>query len=226
MFLALPIFQLVFPGASVGHLVGTIKVGSLTRGLTSVGVTFRHVNLRGHVIDILAPLLLGVAAGAWFISSISQLWVLPAVLLAIAASEYAKRLNAIFSRRLFQISAFAVGLYGGIIGAGVITMIIALLRIKIPEDSAIAQVRIDANAVELIMNIGAIIVAWRVGNLDNFAWVPWALGSAIGGVLGGRLLKKTVTVSRRTQRLLLLCVYGLAAAAALVPWFQLFDGRS
>lgn len=143
MFLSIAIFQLVFPHAAVGQLIGTIKVGSLARRATSVAVTFKQVNLRRHAAEILIPLLLGAVVGADFISDVSQLWVLPAIVLAILVSENAKRLGSVFSRRLFQVCAFAVGLYGGAIGAGVIAMIMALLRIKLPAGAGGCGIAVD-----------------------------------------------------------------------------------
>lgn len=220
MFLSIPLFQLVFPHAAVGQLIGTIKVGSLARGASAVAVTLRKVDLRDHVAEILIPLLVGTLVASYFISGISQLWVLPAVLMAIAVSENAKRLSKVFSRKLFQAFAVGTGLYGGAIGAGVITMIMALLRIKLPLDEDIAQVRIDANAIEFAMNVVAVLVLWGVGGLSGYVWVPWAAGSAVGGFLGGRLLNRMTTARTKYQRVLLIAVYVLAVAAALMPWVK------
>jgi hypothetical protein len=223
MFLSIPLFQLLFPQAALGQLIGTIKVGSLARGASSVAVTFRQVNLRHHSVEILVPLLLGAIVGAYFISDVSQLWVLPAMVVAIVVSENARRLSAVFSRRMFQVSAVSVGVYGGAIGAGVMTMILAILRIKLPAEEDIAQVRIDANAVEFLMNVAAVVLLISVGGLTGYAWVAWAIGAVAGGILGGKLLKRMKTIASRFQRRLLVAAYVVALITAIVPWMKEFS---
>lgn len=185
MFLALPVFQILFPDMALGTLLGSIKVGSLFRGFTSVAVTFKRVNLRGVGILVILPALIGSVGGALFVARASQLWILPAVGIAILASEQGKWIHDHVSRPLVSLAALLVGLYGGVIGAGVIIMIMALLRTVFAADSSIAQVRIDAILVEFGMGVCAVFTLWASGSLSGLAWLPWSLGCAVGALWVG-----------------------------------------
>ena len=117
MFLSVPLFQFLYPAASIGQIVGSIKVGSATRGLASTWATWRQVRPSEGLL-LSAPFVVGAALGAYLISGIDQRWMLPIVVSAIVISECAPRLHRVLNKSLFRASALVTGVYGGVLGAG------------------------------------------------------------------------------------------------------------
>jgi uncharacterized protein len=218
MFFSVPLFQFLLPTASVGQIVGSIKVGSATRGLASTWTTWHRVRLREGLL-LAVPFVIGATIGAYLISGIDQRWMLPIVVSAIVVSELAPRLHRILDRTLYRAAALVAGVYGGVLGAGLGVLIVALLRVLIPDESRIMDVKIQARFIEFIMGLAAITVHFWAGNLVTNVWLPWALGSFVGGALGGLLLNRLINVPAPVQRFFLFAAYAAALAGAGAPYF-------
>lgn len=217
MFFSVPLFQFLFPAATVGQIVGSIKVGSATRGLASTWATWRQVRVKEGLM-LAAPFVVGAAAGAYLIAGIDQRWILPIVLGAIVISELAARLHTLLHPSFYWPASLAAGAYGGVLGAGLGVLIVALLRVLTPDETRIVDVKIQARFVEFVMGVAAITVHIWAGNLVTGIWLPWALGNLVGGAAGGLLLNRLLHVPARIQRLMLYAAYAAALAGAALPY--------
>jgi len=213
MFLSLPIFQLFFPELSLGALVGNIKVGSAIRNAFAIWPLRRRLRIR-EIFHILVALLAGGFIGAFGITNVSQSFVLPVIVLAILVTEAAPWISGRISKSTYIVVAVLAGVFGGIIGAGISLIILSLLRIQIPDNDRIVEVRADAILLELINTLAAIVVFMFFGKLIFPLWVSWALGSIIGGYIGGHIVERTGRFPPAIQRYLLRAVFGFALAVA------------
>ena len=149
----------------------------------------------------------------------SQKYVLPIIIGAFFVTEYAQVLASKFGPKLFIVLAILVGIYGGLFGAGIFLLILALVRMKIPQDERIIEVRVNTVVLE-IGNAAAAVVAFAIlGKLSFTIWVPWAAGSIIGGYLGGVVIKKTGHCAPETQKTLLRLIF---LFALLISVYKLF----
>ncbi len=206
MFLAAPLFQLMFPEASLGQIIGNIKIGSIARGLTSSWTTWPHIKPYSALI-LAIPFAAGAACGAWLISDLNQYWMIAAMVGAIIACEATPRLQLYANSGPYYLLAFLAGLYGGVFGAGLALLIVALLRLHHPENESIAAVKIQARFIELLITASAILAHFWVGNLVARLFLPWSLGSLIGGFVGGIILARFTATAPTVQRTVLRISY-------------------
>lgn len=209
LFWSLPLWQFLFPEIAFGALVGNLKVGSLVRGSASTLTTWRQIRYRRSLLTSI-PLLIGSAIGAQSISQLNQKWIILGVLIAVVLVETSKWIATKVNQSHFYLACLFLGTYFGFFGAGGGILLVALLRIRTPEDSAISQLKTDTRFIEMLMAIVAVIAHFLSGNIVNRFWIPWAFGSLIGGYLGGIALNKMGAMSAPVQKYILRTSYLLA----------------
>lgn len=213
MFFSLPVIQWAFPTMLFGQVVGNLKVGSFFRSIGSTWTTRRQIEFRKSIqISVLA--LIGTAISSLLVSHLSQTWMLPATILAVMLAECAPRMARFITARTFHVAAFLCGLYAGALGAGIGLMLVALVRLKLPNDDEIALAKIQARFIEFLLVIVAVIMHWWSQNLVAAVWVPWSIGSLAGGYVGGVLLAKLSKYSAGIQKVVLRISYIVTIATA------------
>lgn len=213
MFISVPFWQLLFPHFSYGQILGNIKIGSFTRGLASTWSTRKNIRLK----ETLAPSILlavGTILSSLFIANLDQKYLLIAVIVSIVVSELSPKIAHIITPHTRLIFSFLLGIYMGILGAGVSLLLVALMRTiyKSPDEIAIAK--IQARFIETVGIVAATVILLFQGTFVFPYWIYWAIGSLIGGYIGGHILNKTTQVSAKQQHLFLILVY----IAALLPF--------
>ncbi len=218
MFFSVPVFQILFPEMTLGALIGNIKPGSVVRNVASL-LPLRHdINYRG-LLFLLIPLALGSVVGAFGIVHMSQAFVLPILLIGFLITEYAKSIEKFVPPTLYVAITFLVGAYGGIFGAGISLLIVALLRIKQNDDQAIYKTRADALFLETVLTALSVGVVMYAGLFSLPIALTWAAGAIIGGYCGGLILKRSGSLSGNIQKLVL---RGGFAVAVLIAASQLW----
>lgn len=220
LFLSLPLFQILFPGALLGSIVGTIKVGSVFRnGMALYGgkelLTFSF----SKTAKIALPLIIGTIIGSLGIVSLPQIFIIPILILAIIISEASNTLVHVIPHSLYLLFSFVTGFYIGVFGAGSIISLVALVQIKNTEYKNIAQVRMEALLLEFLLAVLAVTIFFFVGSINFTVAVAWTAGSLIGGYLGGRIIKHTGKFSEKTQKLFLRITFAVALLIALWTTF-------
>lgn len=218
MFLSIPVFQLLFPEMIMASIIGNIKMGSVIRNAGAVLVLRKHIEAR-KFIPLIGIFCVGAIIGAFLVSQATNTLMLPTIVVAILVTEFAPWISKHIPKSLFYLIVFAVGIFGGIIGAGILLLIIALLRIAIPEDHNLHHVRSLAVFTELVMAISAIIVFFFTGHLIFEVWIAWAAGSLIGGYIGGRLLRYTGKLNPRIQKWALRAIFVFALGISILRLF-------
>lgn len=214
LFLSVPLFQILFPEAVVGSIVGNIKVGSLFRNgmaLLGSGIKIDYAKM----LRIAIPVALGTVIGSLGIVSLPQSFILPILILAIIVIEFAKKITKYINETWYIIISFLTGMYIGILGAGALVLILALLRFKVPENKDIAELRIEGVFVEFVLAIISVSVFLFSGNIDLMIAGVWTAGSLIGGFLGGKLVNRTAKLSPTMQRNLLRATFIFALGIAV-----------
>jgi len=219
MFLALPLFQFLFPTVSFGAIIGNLKVGFIATAITSSITNRKKINYI-QSLKISAFTLVGTFVGASMISDLNQDWAFPAVIIAVLVTMFAPRYAHLISIRTFYAFSFLVGVYGGVFGAGLGIVMIALLRLKYPKDTSIAEIIIQSRFIEITLHIVAITTHFYHGNLIHSIWLPWLIGSAVGGIIGGIILKNIGQFSGERQKYVL---YISFAFALIVSGWQYFN---
>ncbi len=212
-FVAVPIFQILFPGASFGAIIGNFKVGSFFRGVGSTISTYKQIEWKQSFLLALPPMLVSII-GASFISKLDQKWLFPAIVFAVILAEMAPRYAKRFSKHHFWGASLFTGLYAGFLGAGIGVLLVALLRVTHPKDDQIAIVKIQARFVELLLVFSTIAAHFYHGNLLLKIWLPWSIGTFVGGVLGGEFLKKMIHFSGDSQKIILRVSFAVAIVVA------------
>lgn len=223
MFFTIPLMQLLFPQASFGAIVGNIKVGSLTRGIGSTWTTRKQL-LPREVTRLAALSFVGTVAGANLIADLSQLWLFPAVIGSVVIAVLSPRLTTCIGPRTFDFAAVLTGFYAGLFGAGVGIMLLGLLRVRYPGDTQIGLAKIQSTAIEFMLVIVAVGVHFAHGNLIMAIWLPWSVGSLIGGLVGGALLVRLGKLSGRLQKTLLYSSFVFAVTVAGFKFVQQLSG--
>ncbi len=219
LFFSVPFMQWLFPHVSFGAIVGNIKVGSFFRSVGSTVATHRQINYVDNIkLSVVA--FIGTIVGVNIIADIDQRWLFPAIIFAIVFALIAPKLATKIHPKSFYIASFFTGIYAGIFGAGIGIILIALLRLKYPDDDQIGFVKIQARFVEWLLVITSLIVHSLHNNLIPFIWLPWGIGSVLGGYVGGRLLGKIRELPGNLQKYVLYAVFVFALAIAGVRFFQ------
>lgn len=217
MFLSLPVFQILFPELAMGAIIGNIKMGSVIRNLGAVFVLRKDISLKG-IWPLFTLFCGGAVLGAISIANVSQVFIPPAIIAAILISEFSKQISSHIPKPIFYLAVLLTGMFGGIIGAGISILILALLRIRIHEDHRIHHVRSLAIFTELLLTIAAVVVFWIQGQLIFSIWIAWAAGSIIGGFIGGKLIHYTGKLNPKTQKIALRAVFAFALIIALLKF--------
>ena len=219
MFFSMPLIQGLFPGISVGTVVGNIKVAAFFRGIGSTVSTWRRIDYR-QALRIAPLAMLGTVLGASSIVHLSQKWLLPAMVLAIAVTLLAPKIADRITPRMFYGAAFLTGLYNGILGAGLGVIMVALMRLRYPSDSDIGLVKIQARFIEFALMMGAVATHFLNGNLRMDIWIPLSIGSIVGGYLGGLWLHKMGEFKPRTQFAILCAAFAVDLVVAGIAFVK------
>lgn len=217
MFLSVPLFQYLFPEASIGQVVGNLKVGSVLRNVGSTLTTFRNINW-AVCLNFAWPFVIGAILGVFVIKDLSQVWLLPMVVIAIVIAETADKLQRLkVPREFYYLVAFGSGIYAGVLGIGIALLIVALMRVDFPEDKKIAWVKMQARFIELLIAIVALATHLYNQNIVFEMWFFWAIGSILGGLAGGGILSwMQREVSAAVQKAVLRTSYVFALVIALM----------
>ncbi len=219
MFLTVPLFQFLFPEISLGALVGNMKVGSLFRSVGSTIMTHPSIYYVQNIkLAVLA--LVGTVIGASFISNLDQVWVLPALIMAVLVAVFAPKIAPYVSARTFHVMSFFSGVNAGVFGAGIGVILLALLRFQYPDDTDIGVLKIQARFVEFLLVIVAVIAHFFHGNLIFSIWFPWSCGAVAGGVVGGILLNKLGKLPGTLQKWFLYASFVIAIALVTLNMFK------
>ncbi len=219
LFVAIPFIQWLFPTATVGAVVGNIKVSSFFRSIGSTASTFKQIEFIQN-FKLIPAALVGAVLGASAISHIDQKWLLPAIISAIAFTIYAPKLAPQITKKTFAVAAFITGVYAGVLGAGIGIMLVALMRLKYPQDREIAFVKIQARFVEFLITIMAVATHLFNGNLISSLWIPLSVGGIIGGYVGGVLLNKMGELSGALQKKILYAAFAVDLFVAGKKFFE------
>ncbi|MFC1616043.1 TSUP family transporter [Patescibacteria group bacterium] len=219
MFLSLPFWQTMFPTISYGQVVGNIKVGSFFRGFASTLSTWKKINLKQNLI-IIIPFVVSSIIGTMAIAKLDQNFLIYGVVGAIILSEISPKLAHLVNNKTRIIFAILLGLYTGFIGAGISILLVALLRTIFPKNNQIVFVKIQARFIETTASLFVIMAHIYYGNIIFPLWLLWAGGMFAGGYLGGHILKKTLHISEKAQRIYLIIVYLIALLPFLIKFLS------
>jgi len=198
---------------TLGAIIGNIKPGSVFRNLSSLPPLWKHIGLKKTVPFVL-PLALGSAVGAFGITHVTQ-EVVPFVLLfGLLVVEGAPLIAAYITTRTEMLSSFAVGAYGGIFGAGISLLIVALMRLRETDDSKLISVRADALFLETFLAAVSVSVFLFSGLISFPIALTWILGASLGGYLGGKLLNYTGKLSGDMQKNIVRIAFVIAILVA------------
>lgn len=218
LFLTIPFLQLVSPGISYAQIISNGKVGSFFRGIASSLSTFKQIDLKTVLASII-PFMVGTAIGSFLTTKIDQNLLLPIIIGAIIISELSPCIAHLINKKTRFIFSFIIGIYGGFIGAGISILIIALLRTSFPKDEHLVFVRIQSGVVELLGTSVIFMVNLFYGNILWPLVFYWSLGMFIGGYLGGVLLKKSVKISSKMQKIYVYIIYCVAVLPLIAKFF-------
>lgn len=216
-FLAIPVFQLFYPGFSYAQIMGNIRVGSLGRSLSTTVSTFKHIEFK-RLFPIFIPFAITSIIGVFLISKLEQDHLIFAIIAAILLTELSPKLAHLVNEKTQIVVSALLGLYYGLIGAGSGLLIFALLRTVYTKRTDIAHAKIQARFIETIGVVLVLIVHVINGDLVLNAFLPWTIGCFFGGVLGALILKRFKRASAGVQHVYLWIVYALA----LLPFILKF----
>lgn len=218
-FLAIPVFQLFYPGFSYAQIMGNIRVGSLGRSFSSTISTFKHIEFK-RLLPIFIPFAITSIVGVFLISKLEQDHLVYAIIAAILLTELSPKLAHLVNEKTRIVASALLGLYYGLIGAGSGLLIFALLRTVYTEKTDIAHAKIQARFIETIGVVLVLIVHLLNGDLIMDAFLPWTIGSVFGGVLGAVVLKRFKRASAGVQHVYLWIVYVLALLPFILRWIR------
>lgn len=211
MFVSLPLFVYLVPGCTTGQYVGNLKLGSLLRSIASTTSTRNSVDW-AYCLGMAWPFVLGTIMGAYLISTLIASYLLLLMVVAVLVAEFAERISKLefwHDRDFFFIAAFAAGIYAGFLGVGLAYLLVALIRVNNPKDEDIIWVKIQARFIETITVIAAVCTHFVNGNIKIEIVFYWAIGTTLGGILGGRLLKRLVAIPPKAQLWIMRASYAM-----------------
>jgi len=219
LFVSIPFIEWVFPQATMGVVIGYIKVSSFFRGIASTAATCKQIDFIQN-IKIMPLALVGTVLGATTISNIDQRWLLPAIICAIIFTLQEPKWAHRVTGKTFAAATFVTGLYYGILGAGTGVILVALMRLKHPQDTEIAFVKIQARFIEFLLVAAAAVTHIINGNLVAALWLPLSIGGLVGGYGGGLLLRKMGELSAVAQKRILYVAFAVDLIVATRKFFE------
>lgn len=214
MFLSIPVFQILIPEFTLGAIVGTVKVGRVLGNAIALAPLKKNIQPK-KILFLSLILCITGAIGALGLTSVSNSYILPAILIAMLVMEGAPWLSTKMNRSWLTIAAIAVGIYGGFIGAGTSLIILALLRLYTPGDEKIVEVRSQGIYLEMINSAAAVAVIAFSGILVTPIWLAWTAGSIIGSYIGGIIIERTGKMPPHIQKWMLRAVFLFAICVAV-----------
>lgn len=215
MFLAIPLWQFIFPQINYGKVIGNIKVGSFFRGLFGILATRKEIHFKS-MMPITIIFTLSSIVGSFFIASLDQKYLFFAIVLAIILSEFSPKIAHLINKKTQLSFSILLGIYNGLSGAGIGILLPALLRTSHPHDHQIVHVKIQAQFIETVGTFFAILFHFYYGNILFPIWIIWSIGMSCGGYIGSHFLKKSLHFSGKTQRIYLWIIY----LVALLPFLK------
>lgn len=220
LFLSMPVFQILFPQALVGSIIGNIKVGSVFRnGIALYSGKETSISLL-NTLKTALPYIIGTIIGSWGIISLPQIFMIPILIGAIIITEISTTIIKLIPNYLYIAIALLTGIYIGIFGAGSLISILALLHIKNPQNKNIAKTRLEALFIEFILAIISITIFFIGGKLNLMVAFAWTSGSLIGGYFGGKLITRSGKLSPKTQKNFLRATFVIALIIAVWTVFN------
>ena len=217
LFLSVPFLQFLFPTVNYGSLMGNIRLGSFFRSIASTISTLSQIEWRKFLgISILYAL--SAVGAVSLVSALSQEYIFYAIILAILMSELAPKFARVINKKTRIFMSLFLGFYVGLIGAGISIMLVALFRTAYPDENKIMYVKIQARFMEFVGLLAMILTHIIYGNLILKIWLPFSIGSLVGGFCGGIFLKKGTKFSIKTQKVFLYLMYGVALAPYLIGY--------
>lgn len=208
LFLSFPLFQILFPEMSLGAIIGNIKLGSIFRNASALLPLYKKLDTQ---VLWLAPVLcLGSVIGSLQIVTVSQSIVPAVLLLGLCVHEYSKKLQ--LTRNVYWGVVFLIGVYGGLFGAGIMLLILALLGLRHVD---LVDARANALLLELLLGITAVATFWHFNLINWPLTLTWAGGGMIGGFIGGHVIAHTGHWSKGTQDWLVRASFILAFVIAV-----------
>jgi len=208
LFLSLPLFQILFPELSLASMIGSIKVGSVFRNASALWSRSKEIDWRS--LWLLLPLGSGSVAGALVVSSMTEVVVPIMLLIGFFLSEKAHTIT--IKDSAYFVVAFIVGFYGGIFGAGILLLLLALLQLRL---GSLVNARTNAILLEMCLSLIAVAVFITQGIINWQIASVWAAGGIVGGYLGGMIIGYTGTLPKQQQQWLVRIAFLLALAIAL-----------
>lgn len=208
-FLSIPLVQILCPYLGYNEVLSNIRVGSLARSLMSTGSTRKHIKVK-ETLGILVPFALASITGLFMTINLSKDYLLYAIITAIIFSELSPRISHLITKKTRFIFSIIAGMYHGMITAGSSVLTLGVIRTLYPKDEDIVHAKIQALFIEMTGTILLVAVHILHGDLIFPIWLAFALGSGIGGYIGGHLLIKTKKFTSKSQRIYIIAVYILA----------------
>jgi len=198
--LMLPI--LIFMGLPSATANGTNRIGIIAQNVFAL-LHFRKNNLIDWKLGMLlsVPAVIGSIYGAnlaidltdkIFNNALGISMIIIIILLTVKPQKYFKKVkiqSKAIHVALLIISFLIVGLYGGLIQAGVGFIIIIALLLLYPKKTLVEMHSMKTFVITIYLLISTFIFI-KNGNVNWKFAVVLAVGSAIGGSLGGRFASK------------------------------------
>lgn len=215
MFLSLPFFQWFFPEMTLGAIIGNIKPGSIVRNISGLIPLHkkRRIDYR-KTAPLILPLILGSIIGSAGVTFLSEKYIIPILISGWIVMYYPSWIAPRMSKAGFTLSTATVGAYGGIFGAGVSLLIVALLRLRITEDIRFVDVRANALFLETALTVFSVGVFLSFGLIHWQIAITWAAGAMLGGYMGGGILNKTGQMDSIIQKGIIHIAFAIAIAVA------------
>lgn len=210
----LSLMQFFFPVLSMGTIIGCSKVSNTARGIGGFLSFWSEIDWK--FIFKTAPIfVLGGIAGANLVSEFSSTLILPILILAFFIAEFAPYFSRFFTGKNFLIFEFFMGFYTAVIAASAKIILLAVYRMKEPDDAKIMWIKIQIQVIMFFVVVVAAITHYFHGNLIWDIVLPLVIGDFIGGFMGGKILKKTGKFSGDFQKniMRLSFLVGIAASA-------------
>jgi len=202
MFVSVPIFVALVPGCPPAQYVGSLKLGSLLRSIGSTISTWRSIDWV-YCLAMAWPFVAGTVLGASFLNkAASATFLIPLMIIAVVVCEFSEKISKLAfwsDRDFFFIASFAIGIYAGYWGIGMSFLLVALLRVNNPKDEDIFWVKIQARFIETTTVVAAVSTHLINGNIKLMLVFYWAIGTIVGGALGGWIMNRYKDITPRTQ---------------------------